>query len=160
MMTGGHATRVLASLALGGSLLLLAGCGVVEDTLDGLTGSSPSPPPGTSEPGSTAEGSIIVTVEIDSDGTTATDLAVEINSPSSPQSLYEDSVPVPFSRDFTVSTDAFFPLRGTTVEVHAAPDATFVRCRILVDGEEIATHRSEGSGATATCERRIQLGPS
>ncbi|WP_241743089.1 hypothetical protein, partial [Microbacterium lacticum] len=84
MMTGGHATRVLASLALGGSLLLLAGCGVVEDTLDGLTGSSPSPPPGTSEPGSTAEGSIIVTVEIDSDGTTATDLAVEINSPSSP----------------------------------------------------------------------------
>ncbi|MBF9337672.1 hypothetical protein G3N30_16200, partial [Microbacterium lacticum] len=83
-MTGGHATRVLASLALGGSLLLLAGCGVVEDTLDGLTGSSPSPPPGTSEPGSTAEGSIIVTVEIDSDGTTATDLAVEINSPSSP----------------------------------------------------------------------------
>lgn len=160
MTTGGHATRVLASLALGGSLLLLAGCGVVEDTLDGLTGSSPSPPPGTSEPGSTAEGSIIVTVEIDSDGTTATDLAVEINSPSSPQSLYEDSVPVPFSRDFTVSTDAFFPLRGTTVEVHAAPDATFVRCRILVDGEEVATHRSEGSGATATCERRIQLGPS
>lgn len=160
MMTGGHATRVLASLALGGSLLLLAGCGVVEDTLDGLTGSSPSPPPGTSEPGSTAEGSIVVTVEIDSDGTTARDIAVEINSPSSPQSLYEDSVPVPFSRDFTVSTDAFFPLRGTTVEVHAAPDATFVSCRILVDGEEVATHRSEGSGATATCERRIQLGPS
>lgn len=160
MTTGGHATRVLTSIALGGSLLLLAGCGVVEDTLDGLTGSSTSPPPSTSEPGSTVEGSIVVTVEIDSDGTTATDLAVEINSPSSPQSLYEDSVPVPFSRDFTVSTDAFFPLRGTTVEVHAGPDATFVRCRILVDGEEVATHRSEGSGATATCERRIQLGPS
>ncbi|WP_454114982.1 hypothetical protein [Microbacterium lacticum] len=160
MTTGGYAMRVLASIVLGGSLLLLAGCGVVEDTLDGLTGSSASPSPETSGPGSTAEGSIVVTVEVDSDGTTATDLAVEINSPSSPQSLYEDSVPVPFSHDFTVSTDAFFPLRGTTVEVHAAPDATFVSCRILVDGEEVATHRSEGSGATATCERRIQLGPS
>lgn len=160
MAMGRLGMRALASLALGGSLLILVGCGVVEDTLNGLTGSSPSPPPGTSEPGSTAGGSIVVTVQVDSDGTTATDLAVEINSPSSPQSLHEDSVPVPFSHDFTVSTDAFFPLRGTTVEVHPAPDATFVSCRILVDGEEVATHHSEGSGATATCERRIQLGPS
>lgn len=159
MSTGAGMKRALAGLLLGGSLVLLVGCGVVEDTLEGLGasgGSSPAPP----EPSATAGGSILVTVEIDSDAPTATDLAVNINSPSSPQSLYEDEVQVPLTHDFTVSTDAFFPLRGTTVEVDAGPGATFVSCRILVDGEEVATHRSEGSGATATCERRIQLGPS
>jgi hypothetical protein len=160
MAIGEHARRALAALVFGGSLLLLAGCGVVEDTLDGLASFSLPPAAGTSEPGPTVDGSIVITVEIDSDGTTATDLAVEINSPSSPQSLYEESVQIPFSGNFTVSTNAFFPLRGTTVEVYAAPDATFVTCRILVDSEEVATHRSEGSGATANCERRLQLGPS
>jgi hypothetical protein len=160
MTIGEHVGRALAALALGISPLLLAGCGVIGDALDGRNGYSPSPAEGRSEPGPTADGSIVVTVEIESDGSTATDLAVAIHSPGSPQSLYQDSAPVPFSRDFTVSTEASFPLRGTTVEVHAAPDATFVTCRILVDGEEVARHRSEGSRATATCERRLELGPS
>ncbi len=159
MSTSAGMKRALAGLLLGGSLVLLVGCGVVEDTLEGLGASgdsSPAPP----EPSATADGSILVTVEIDSDAPTATDLDVNITSPSSPQSLHEDEVQVPFTHDFAVSTDAFFPLRGTTVEVHAGPSATFVSCRILVDSEEVATHRSEGSGAIATCERRIQLGPS
>jgi len=160
MTVGEHTGRVLAAMAFGCSPLLVAGCSVVDDSLDGLTGSPPPPTAGAWEPGPIADGSIVVTVEIDSDGSTATDLAVEITSPRSPQSLYEDSTPVPFSRDFTVSTDAFFPLRGTTVQVHAAPDATFVTCRILIDGEEVATHRSEGSRATATCERRLPFGSS
>ncbi|GGM49691.1 hypothetical protein [Microbacterium saperdae] len=165
MSTGAGMKRVLAGVLLGSSLAFLVGCGVVDDTLEGLGASGPAPsssPPSSAppEPSATAEGSIVVTVEIDSDAATATDLAVDIDSPSTSQSLYEDEVQVPFRHDFTVSTDAFFPLRGTTVEVHAAPDATFVSCSITVDGEVVATHRSEGSGATATCERRLQLGPS
>lgn len=155
-----HIGRLTFGSAAVGAILMLAGCGVVEDTLDGLTGAPVSPSPPTSEPAPTTRDPIVVTVEVDSDGSTAEDLAVEIRSPRSPQSLFEDAVSVPLRRDFTVSTDAFLPLRATTVEVHAAPGATFVHCRILVDGVEVASHRSEGSGAAATCERRLQLGPS
>lgn len=138
MSTGAGMKRVLAGLLLGSSLVFLVGCGVVDDTLEGLGASGPSSAP--PEPSATAEGSIVVTVQIDSDAATATDLAVDIDSPSTPQSLYEDEVQVPFRHDFTVSTDAFFPLRGTTVEVHAAPDATFVSCSITVDGEVVGAH--------------------
>lgn len=160
MVRSSRVTRLFSGVAAIGIILVTVGCGVVDDTLDGVTGAPASPSPLASDPGTTARESIVVTVEIDSDGSTAEDLAIEIRSPRSPQSLFEDAVSVPFRREFTVSTDAFFPLRATTVEVHAGPGSTFIRCRILVDGVEVATHRSEGSRATATCERRLQLGPS
>ncbi|KZE90566.1 hypothetical protein [Microbacterium sp. TNHR37B] len=160
MARSSRVARLVSGAAALGITLTMVGCGVVDDTLAGLTGAPASPSPLASDPGTTAQRSIVVTVEIDSDGSTAEDLAVEIRSPRNPQSLFEDAVSVPFRREFTVSTDAFFPLRATTVEVHAGPGATFVRCRILVDGVEVASRRSEGSRATATCERRLQLGPS
>lgn len=160
MARSSHLARLLSGAAAIGVTLTMVGCGVVDDTLDGLTVAPATPSPLTSEAGGSARESIVVTVEIDSDGSIAQDLAIEIRSPRSPQSLLEDAVSLPFRHEFTVSTDAFFPLRATRVEVHAGPGATFIRCRILVDGVEVATHRSEGSRATATCERRLQLGPS
>lgn len=62
--------RALAGLLLGGSLVLLVGCGVVEDALLGASSGS-SPSSASPEPSATADGSILVTVEIDS-GATAT----------------------------------------------------------------------------------------
>lgn len=163
-MGNGRTERRLAGLALACSAALLTGCGVIEDTVEGMTGSSPdlsTPAPGrSSEAPGPAGDEIVVTVEIDSDATTIGDVEIVINSPSSPQSFHEETVEVPFTREFTVATDVAFPLRGTTVEAHASPGATYVTCSIAVDGEIVTTHRSEGSRATAICERKLQLGPS
>lgn len=160
MLTGATTKRGLSTLLLSSSLMLLAGCGVINDSLGGFGTPGPSPSADPAGPGATGGGLIVVTIEIDSDVSTANDLAVEIESPSTPQSLRENQVQVPFSRDLTVSMNTAFPLRATTVRVNAAPGAAFVSCSISVAGQVVATHRSEGSGATATCERRLQLGRS
>ncbi len=139
--------------------MLLAGCGIVEDTLEGITASGPTP--GHTQSSTPADqDSIEVTVSIASDAGTAIDLVIDVDSPNASQSFLEEEVPVPFVHDFTVPMDAFLPLRETTVEAHAAPGATYISCSIAVDGEVVATHRSEGSGAIATCENRLRLGPS
>lgn len=47
-----------------------------------------------------------------------------------------------------------------TVEVDAGPGATHAGCSIIVDGQVVASHRTEGGLAKATCERGLRLGPS
>lgn len=154
----------LTGLCIGASALLLSGCGVVESTLDGLGNtfsSSPSAPDPAdrSLPSESAE-PVIVSVKIDSDAPTASDLSVEILSPNNPQSAYEDKVELPYAQEFSVATDTFLPLRGAKVEAKAAPEATFISCSITIDGREVVTGHSEGSGAKANCEHKFRLGPS
>lgn len=152
---------VIASALLVLGLVTLSGCGVVRDTVEGMSGQEPTSQPST--PSSTTaagEDDLIVTITVESDADTTGELSVNIDSPGDGQSLREDSVRLPFARDFNVPTDAMFPLRATHVEVKTGPAATYIQCTISVDGQVVATHRAEGSAATATCHRKLQLGPS
>lgn len=122
-----------------------------------LTGQGPSNS-SSSEGGGLED--LTVTITVDSDSDTSGALTVELVSPSGNQSLREDSVALPFTRDFTVPTDRIFPLRDTRVEVTAGPGASYIECSITMNGEVVASHRAEGSAAQAACDRRLRLGPS
>lgn len=152
-MTRGRMLALWApSLAL---VLVLSGCGVLEDTLEGVTGRGPDTPNATQAPES-----LSVRVEIESDATASGELEISINSANDSQSVKESSVELPYSKDFEVPTDAPFPFRGSHVEVAAGPDASWVECRIIMDEKVVASHRSEGTGARAVCDRSLRLGPS
>lgn len=150
------ARRVVPLAIVCAAAVGLVGCGVLEDTIEGITATgpaTPAPPPDGAE-------DIIVTAEIESDASVSGELSITIDSPRNKQSLNETSVEIPFQHEFTVTTDVAFPLRGSRIEVDAGPGANWIECRILVDGDVVASHRSEGDAATAVCERKLQLGPS
>jgi hypothetical protein len=146
--------RVAAVLVAGA--VMLSGCGVIEDTVDGFTG-SPIP---TGTPDLEAADEIVIEVRFDSDGGTARSVEVDIDSPSSPQSLREDAVDLPFSKEFTIEANEFLPFRGVTAQAEAGEGATFISCEIVMDGEVVASHHGSGSDARAECERQLRLGPS
>lgn len=150
-----------AGVALVCAAGLVSGCGVVEDTIDGMTGNNePAEQPATPTDEQTPSEGLVVVVTVESDAPTTGELMIEIDSPRNSQSLREDSVEVPFEHEFTVAADIAFPLRNSRVEVDAGPGATYVECSIAVNENVVSTHRSEGSAATAVCERGLQLGPS
>ncbi|SRR5699024_9755970 len=148
----GSLTAVLALALLG-----MTGCGVIADTVDGMT-------TGTStqeqSPDATTADEIVIEVRFDSDGDTARAVEVKVDSSTSPQSLREDVVDIPYSQEFTIETDGFFPFRGVTASAEVGDGATFISCEIVIDEEVVASHHSSGSNALAECERRIRLGPS
>lgn len=145
--------RVVALLSMGTGLL--TGCGVVQSTVSGLTDASPPPAPNVD-----ASGEIVIEVRFDSDETQAESASVEVRSPNSGQSLQEETIELPFSREFTIALDTFLPFRGVTASAEAAAGATFISCEIIIDGESVSSHRSEGDNARAECERSLRLGPS
>lgn len=51
-------------------------------------------------------------------------------------------------------------IQPSHVEVDAGRDATWIECRIIVNDQVVASHRSEGSNARAVCDQRPRLGPS
>ncbi|RXZ78677.1 hypothetical protein EBB07_25940 [Paenibacillaceae bacterium] len=87
------------------------------------------------------------------------DLEVEINARKNPESVYFDSIEVPYREEFAVQKDAFIPLTSTHVKAGIDDDASWISCTILYDGEVVATHRSRGDGAKAVCEKTFRLGP-
>lgn len=137
---------------------LVSGCGVVEDTIDGMTGNNETAEP--FENGQTANEGLVVEVTVESDAPSTGELTIEIDSPRNSQSLSENAVDAPFKHDFTIPTDIAFPLRNSRVEVDGGPGATYIKCTITVDGDVVSTHRAAGTSATAVCERGLQLGPS
>lgn len=142
-------------------VVALSGCGVVRDTVDGMARQETTSQPLSPHSPDVAEvDDLVVTVTVESDADTTGELSVNIGSPGTAKSLREDSVRLPFTQNFSVSKRVIFPLRATHVEVKADPAASYIECRISVDGQVVATHRAEGSAATATCDRRLQLGPS
>lgn len=161
-----------AICALTVSLLLLTGCGVIEDTVDGtvegLTGSdqseeAPDAPPSSpsdeaSDPSDADQ--IVIEVRFESDGGTAQNVEVEVDSTTSPQSLREDTVDLPFSEEFLIDKTKPFPFRNVTATADAADGATYISCEIIVDGDSVASYQSSGSNARAECERGLRLGPS
>lgn len=153
---------ILAVAIVGGLITGASGCGVINDTVEGLTATGPATPdPPAGGSGSDGAGAdIIVTAVVTSDAPQTGEISVTVDAPRDSQSFAEDSVELPFEHEFTVPTDVAFPFRGSRIEVDAGSGATWIECRILVDGEEVASHRAEGGASTAVCERRLQLGPS
>lgn len=153
---------ILAVAMVGGLTVAASGCGVIDDTIEGLTATGPATPaPPAGGDGSEGTGTdIVVTAIVTSDAAKSGEILVTVDAPRDSQSFAEDSVELPFEHEFSVPTDVAFPFRGSRIEVDAGPGATWIECRILVDGEEVATHRAEGGASTAVCERRLQLGPS
>lgn len=145
------------------AVLTLSGCGVLKDTFEAMTDDDDNSTSESRDSGGssyTSGDAKVVTVKITSDGATSGELSVELDTANDDQSYHEASVDLPFEREFSVALDAPFPLRSTHVEVEASPDATYIECSILLDGNEVASHRAEGGQARATCDRHLQLGPS
>lgn len=153
-------SRFAAFAIVAACMIFASGCGLVENTVNGTIGRVPSNPPSDPELPEIERLNLTVTVVVDSDAKTTGALTIDIDSPSGDQSLREDSVSIPFEQDFTIPTDTAFPLRNTRVEASAGPGASYVECKIIVNGDTVAAHRSTGSSATASCERGLRLGPS
>src|SRR5690625_1768915 len=141
------------------TLIMLSACGVLKDTYEGMTGKENSSENAQEQSEEKQSNEIIVEVIVESDGDTVNDLEVEINARKNPESVSFDSVEVPYNEEFSVSTDAFIPLTSTRVEASVADNANEVSCTILYDGEEVATHQSQGNNGKAICEKKFQLGP-
>ena len=141
---GQVATQAGAALAL--FAVALTGCGSVPGGGEGPL-SSPS------------SSALVIEVEVSSDTSTASRLQVGINTRESPARIDEENVPLPFGERFEVSTSKPFPLNGVSVGATAAPGAGWIKCRLLLDGEVVSEDRGEGPVATATCSKKLRLGP-
>lgn len=140
-------------------LIMLSACGVLKDTYEGMTGKEKSGENAQEISKEKQTNEIMVEVIVESDGDTVNDLEVEVIARKNPESVSFDSVEVPYNKEFSVSTDAFIPLTSTRVEASVADNANEVSCTILYDGEEVATHKSQGNNGKAICEKKFQLGP-
>lgn len=134
----------------------------IRKTVEGLTATGPTVPtePTRRREDASDRDDIIVTAIVTSDVVEAGDISVTVDGPREGESFAHESVALPFEREFTLPTDVASPYQGSRIEVDAGPGTTWIECRILVDGEEVATHRAEGGASTAVCERRLQLRPS
>ena len=160
-MPAAEKQALIASALLAVVVVALSGCGVVQDTVDGMTEpSATSQPSRPSPPRPEETDGLTVTITVESDAETSGELTVDVDSPGGGQSLRTKSVPLPFKREYTVATDSMFPLRATHVEVVADPAASYIECSISTGGQVVASHRAEGSSATATCDRSLRLGAS
>lgn len=139
---------------LAATLIMLSSCGVIKDTYEGMTDKEK-----TGDQIEEQSNEMIVEIIVESDSEIVNDLEVEINARKNPESIYFDSVEVPYREVFSVSKDVFIPLTSTRVEASVADHANEVSCTILYDGEEVATHQSQGNNGKAVCEKKFQLGP-
>lgn len=108
---------------------------------------------------SASSDALVVRVEVTSDAATASRMRVEIDAREDPQRVDQRDVSLPYKEEFEVSKDMPFPLTGSSVEATTGPDATWIDCRIVLDGKIVAENRAEGAGATAVCEQKLRLGP-
>lgn len=136
-------------------LIMLSGCGVIKSTYEGVSeGLFRNEKTGENAEEQSEEETNEITVEIiiESDGDSVNNLEVEINSRKNPQSVYFDSIEVPYREEFTVSSDMMFPLTSTRARASVG-DGSEVSCTILYNGEEVATHQSKGDAGRAYCEK-------
>src|SRR5690625_2008106 len=97
------------------TLIMLSACGVIKDTYEGMTGKEETGENAEEQSEEKQTTEIIVEVIVESDGDTVNDLEIEVNARKNPESVYLDSVEVPYKEEFSVSTDAFLPLTSTRV---------------------------------------------
>lgn len=134
-------------------LLLLSACGITPATNNGINA---EPSSIQTEPDAEA---IRVEVLIESDSDSAVNLEVDIDARKHPESVYLDTIELPYREEFNVPKDTFIPLNSTKVQAEKDDAATWISCTILYDGEVVATHKSRGDTAKAVCEKTFQLGP-
>lgn len=144
---------ILKLILLIGACLVLSACSILQDTIDGLRGADE-----TKVQPEEAD-VIMVTLIVESDGDRAHDFEAVIQARKHPQSVYYDTITLPYKEEFTVPKDVFIPLSSTLVQAEKAADASWISCTILYDGEVVTTHRSSGDRAKAVCEKTFRLGP-
>lgn len=141
------------------TLIMLSACGVIKDTYEGMTVKEKTNENAEEQSEEKQSNEIIVEVIVESDGDTVNDLEIEVNARKNPESVYFDSVEVPYREEFSVSKDDFIPLTSTRVVASVADNANEVSCIILYDGKEVATDQSQGNNGKAICEKKFRLGP-
>lgn len=138
---------------LAGLLMLCSACGTTEGTLQGTDREV------SKRKAAQVTDVILVEVHVDSDRNSAVDLEVEINARKHPQSMYLESVELPYKETFVIPKDTFIPLTSTHVRARTNDDASWISCSILYDGELVVSHKSRGNNPRADCEKKFQLGP-
>ncbi|WP_427050617.1 hypothetical protein [Paenibacillus sp. TC-CSREp1] len=140
-------------ILLTGLLTILSACCNIEDASDEMNREHSK--------SQAEQNSDVINVEVlvESDLDSVVDLKVEIDARKHPQSVYSESVEVPYRESFVVPKDTFIPLTSTHVEAGIQEGASWISCSILYDGELVVTHKSRGKGAKALCEKNFRLGP-
>ncbi|MEI2279684.1 hypothetical protein [Paenibacillus polysaccharolyticus] len=141
-------------LLLSGLLIIFSACGMTEDVVNDELDREKSKQNTAHE----SDG-IVVEVLVESDVNSASDLEVEINARKNPESVYWDTIEVPYKDRFVIPKDTFIPLLSTHVRAKADDSASWISCSIWYDGELVASHKSRGSDAKAVCEKKFKLGP-
>lgn len=156
-LLGAAGAAALAVTALT-TLTTLTGCsivdGVVQGVSSGVSGAFSDPNVEPTEP------DIVIEVRFEGDTDTGSSARVDVDSPTSGTSYREDSVELPFSKEFRITADAFLPFRGVTASIEVSEGGKSVSCEILIDDRRVASGTATGSGSRAECERRLRLGPS
>ncbi|MGQ8872258.1 hypothetical protein [Paenibacillus sp. TSA_86.1] len=135
-------------------LMLLTSCGMIANTVNDELNHEESKQNTVHD----SDG-IVVEVLVESDVNSASGLEVEINARKNPESVYWDTIEVPYKEKFVIPKDTFIPLLSTQVKAKADDSASWISCSIWYDGELVTSHKSRGSGAKAVCEKKFQLGP-
>ena len=158
-------TALTAALAL----ITLSGCSLIGSVVDGVSSGvggtfSGFGPDGdtrsdTGSPQSTTP-DIVIEVRFDGDADTGSTARVDVDSPNSGASFREESVELPFSKEFRIATDTILPFRGVSASIEVGDGGTEVSCEIVIDDRVVASGTGAGSGSRAECERRLRLGPS
>ena len=138
---------------LTGLLIMLSACGNIEDASDEMNRENSK--------SQAEQNSDVINVEVlvESDLDSVVDLKVEIDARKHPQSVYSESIAVPYRESFVIPKDTFIPLTSTHVEASIQEGASWISCSILYDGELVVNHKSRGKGAKALCEKNFRLGP-
>ncbi len=114
------------------TLIILSACGVIEDTYERMTDKDKTGENAEEQSEEKQTNEIIGDIIVESGGDTVNDLEVEVNARQNPESVYFDSVEVPYRKEFSVSKDAFIPLTSTRVVASVADHASEVSCTILI----------------------------
>lgn len=140
-------------------LLIPTACGVWQSGSENEAEQASRQEEGLTDNENSPDDIIAVEVIVESDRDSASDFKTDINARKNPQSAAYDTIELPYRETFEVSKDAFIPLPSVRLQADAADDAEWISCKILYDGEEVATHISRGDNARAVCEKKFRLGP-
>lgn len=167
MSTRTPPTLIGAAAAAVLALTTLTGCTVFDSVVQGVSSGVGGAFSGSDDDADSGTGSsqpttpdVVIEVRFDGDAETGSFARVDVDSPNSGTSYREDSVKLPFSKEFRVATDVILPFRGVTASIEVPEGGKSVSCEILIDDRVVASGTGSGNGSRAECERRLRLGPS
>ncbi|MFD0712016.1 hypothetical protein [Paenibacillus sp. GCM10027626] len=107
---------------------------------------------GCGEAGTSASNNGIVKYVIESDGTNAKHVYVELKTRNGTESQEETDIALPYELKLEVDHSKPFNFKSAQLSATASESATYITCQIFYDNQKVSESTAKGKQATATCE--------